>query len=134
MFLERIKFLHLLMVLVFILSCKSKKREERYQEWKKEYPDLKMAHKIRAHVLEIKHTISNKYRNNPHSAYVYLSDSTKWTISTGYEIVSGNLRLDDVIKEDYYLFKRPGNDTLLIVSNDSSVFKYRITDPKGYYY
>ncbi|MCZ8215895.1 MAG: hypothetical protein O9262_06620 [Cyclobacteriaceae bacterium] len=100
----------------------------------KEYPIISISEAIYGVVTQIDHPNSNVFRNNPHHAFILITDSIKKRIRTGFEI-SKRLTLDEVLKEGDLVIKESGNDFLSIYKihgNDTLKYDFELSDDLGY--
>lgn len=108
--------------------------ENELQEIHASFPEIETKEEIVGKICRIYKSNSMVFRDNPHSEYITLEDSSRYRLNTGYELKQG-LILDETIKLGMLLVKNAGSNNIQLIKlneSDSTIYYFKLTDDLGY--
>lgn len=108
--------------------------ENELQEIQTSFPEIETKEEIIGKICGIYKSNSMVFRDNPHSEYITLEDSSRYRLNTGYELKQ-RLTLDETINLGMLLVKSAGSNNIQLIKlneSDSTIYYFKLTDDLGY--
>jgi len=111
------------------------RKDRIFKEWNEKYPNITVQEHLQGSIADIMYQLNPElFRNDPHSAWIILDDSTKRRITASYELTK-DLTLDEVLVVGDSLVKEADSDSLFIYkirNGDTTKYSFRLEDDMGY--